>query len=313
MDLATTLGLWLIGLGTVGAVIGLAAWHNPASTGLQRAAIACGQACLLLSVGAWAARWRAAGHLPLFGTYESSLSLAVAVMLAALVAQRRVGGSGLWPVACGVAAALVAHGSLYDPTIYALTISERSWVVDIHAIVAWAAFGALTANAALALWILVGPYAGEAAGLRAGRGRRGAHPPVDVHTDEAAGPRAGRGGGDPRPRWLAFTLSLGFLLHTAMLVSGSFYKFLLFGKAWTFDPIETLGFVAWVAYGALLHMHLFAGWEGRRLAVWCLSLFLLLVVSYRGIVYFPAWSTYHIFDMDLRLHVTGDEVIGGTP
>jgi ABC-type transport system involved in cytochrome c biogenesis permease subunit len=299
-DLTNIFGLWLIGLGAVGGVVGLAAWRKPGSTGLQRVALACGQACLLLSVAAWAARWRAAGHLPLFGTYESSLSLAAAVMLAALVGQRRVGGVGLWPVACGVAAALVAHGALYDPTIYALTISERSWVVDIHAIVAWAAFGALTANAALALWILVAT--------------QGSPPTADASTDEAAGLRAGRiSGSDPRPRWLAFTLSLGFFLHTAMLVSGSFYKFLLFGKAWSFDPIETLGFVAWVAYGTILHLHLFAGWEGRRLAVWCLSLFLLLVVSYRGIVYFPAWSTYHIFDMDLRIHVTGDEVIGGTP
>ncbi|MGB6001007.1 MAG: cytochrome c biogenesis protein CcsA, partial [Thermoanaerobaculia bacterium] len=227
----------------------------------------------------------------LFGTYESSLSLAAAVMLAALVAQRRVSGTGLWPVACGVSAAVVAHGSLYDPTIYALTISERSWVVDIHAVVAWAAFGALTVNAGLALWILLASKQDEAAGLRAGRG------PTP----------------DSRPRLLAFTLSLGFLLHTAMLVSGSFYKFLLFGQAWSFDPIETLGFVAWVAYGALLHMHLFAGWEGRRLAMWCLSLFLLLLVSYRGIVYFPAWSTYHIFDMDLRLHVTGEELTGSAP
>jgi len=246
-------------------------------------ALACGQACLLLAMAAWVTRWRAAGHLPLFGTWESSLSLAAAVLLAALLVQRRVGGVGVWPVACGVAAALVAHGSLYDPTIYALTISERSWVVDIHAIVAWAAFGALTVNAGLALWLLVAA--------------NGSQPTAS----------------DPRRRLLAFTLSLGFLLHTAMLVSGSFYKFLLFGKAWTFDPIETLGFVAWVAYGALLHMHLFAGWEGRRLAMWCLSLFLLLVVSYRGIVYFPAWSTYHIFDMDLRIHVTGDEVAGGSP
>jgi ABC-type uncharacterized transport system permease subunit len=291
MDLATTLGLWLIGLGGVGSVVGLSAWLKPSSGGLQRVALACGQACLLLAIAAWVTRWRAAGHLPLFGTWESSLSLAAAVMLAALLLQRRVGGVGVWPVACGVAAALVAHGSLYDPTIYALTISERSWVVDIHAIVAWAAFGVLTTNAALALWILLSPRTAEAAGLRAGRG------PAP----------------DTRRRWLAFTLSLGFLLHTAMLASGSFYKFLLFGKAWTFDPIETLGFVAWVAYGALLHMHLFAGWEGRRLAVWCLSLFLLLVVSYRGIVYFPSWSTYHIFDMDLRIHVTGDEVTGGTP
>ncbi len=71
--------------------------------------------------------------------------------------------------------------------------------------------------------------------------------------------------------------------------------------------------MAWLAYGTLLHMQLLAGWEGRRLAVWCLSLFLLLIVSYRGIVYFPAWSTYHIFDMDLRIHVTGVEAERDSP
>ena len=147
---------------------------------------------------------------------------------------------------------------------------------------AWLAFGVLAANAGLAVWLLARP-------------------------SEAAGPcRPGRA---PAPVPSPGPCSLGFVLHTAMLASGSFYKFLLFGTAWTFDPIETLGFVAWVAYGTLLHMHLFAQWEGLRLARWCLGLFVILVVSYRGIVYFPAWSTYHIFDMDLRIHLTGGEEV----
>ena len=85
-------------------------------------------------------RWSTAGHLPLFGTYESSLSLAVAVLLGGLLARiRSIGPAGLWPVATGTAAALVAHGLRFDPTPYALTISERSWVVDVHAVLAWAA------------------------------------------------------------------------------------------------------------------------------------------------------------------------------
>jgi ABC-type transport system involved in cytochrome c biogenesis permease subunit len=102
-------------------------------------------------------------------------------------------------------------------------------------------------------------------------------------------------------------LRLGFVLHSAMMASGSIYKFLLFGRAWSFDPIETLGLVAWVAYGSLLHMHLLSGWNGRRLAYWCVGLFVLLIVSYRVIVYFPSWSTYHIFDMDIRMHVVGTD------
>ena len=56
-------------------------------------------------------------------------------------------------------------------------------------------------------------------------------------------------------------------------------------------------------------MHLFAGWNGRRLAGWCVFTFVILIVSYRGIVYFPSWATYHIFDMDLRMHVTGKELL----
>ena len=34
-------------------------------------------------------------------------------------------------------------------------------------------------------------------------------------------------------RALSYSLSLGFALHSAMMASGSFYKFLLFGAAWS--------------------------------------------------------------------------------
>jgi ABC-type uncharacterized transport system permease subunit len=174
-------------------------------------------------------------------------------------------------VSTGLAAALLAHGLGFDASLFPLTISERSWIVEVHAIVAWAAYGCLAVNAAVALSLR---WSGDTPAVR---------------------------------RLLAFTLGLGFLLHSAMLASGSFYKFLLFGSAWSFDPIETLGLVVWLSYGTLLHLHRLAGWDGRRLAGWCLSLFVLLTVSYRAIVYFPAWSTYHIFDMDLRMHVTPSE------
>jgi len=264
----------LVAVCLIAATLGFVSWWRPASRLLSRASIGFGFAALTLALAAWGTRWWFAGHLPLFGTYESSLSLAVAVLLgAALFWSRTADGAGIWPVACGASAALVAHGLRYDPTAYALTISERSWVVDLHALVAWAAFAALTANAAFAL-------------------RRLVH----------------RSFGPPEPdRRLSWSLSLGFVLHSGMMVSGSVYKFLLFGRVWSFDPVETLGFAAWIAYGTLLHMHLFAGWDGRRLAGWCLAVFALLVVSYRGIVYFPAFSTYHIFDMDLRIHLTGAE------
>ena len=275
-DLSVSLARALASVCIIASVVGFMAWFRPQVSHLGRMASALGLVCLALSLVTWIVRWVAAGHLPLFGTYESALSLAVATLLGGLLAMRRsTGSAGLWPVITGTTAAIVAHGLRFDPTPYALTISERSWVVDVHAVAAGAAFGGLAVNAAIALRRLIGKPANEAL----------------------------------FDRLLAFTLSLGFVLHSGMMVTGSFYKFLLFGKVWSFDPIETLGLVVWISYGTLLHMHRFAGWEGRRLARWCLGLFVLLVLSYRGIVYFPAWSTYHIFDMDLRIHLTGSETL----
>ena len=265
----------------VAALAGFAAWRRDAHPRWAQVGQWTGTACLLLVSAAWLARWHLAGHLPLFGTYESALSLAVAVLAATAGAALRMKLPMLWPAGCAVTTLLLAHGLRFDPTAFPLTISERSWVVDAHAVLAWGAFGCLSVNAAAAL----------------------AH---------LAGPQHWRSGGQ---RLLVFSLSLGFLLHSAMLATGSFYKFLLFGQTWSFDPVETLGLVAWMAYGTLLHLQQLAAWEGRRLATWCLALFALLVFSYRGLVYFPAWSTYHIFDMDLRLHVTPSSPVvpGGAP
>jgi ABC-type transport system involved in cytochrome c biogenesis permease subunit len=263
----------LVALCAVAAVAGLPAWFRPESRALLRLADGLGAACLTFCLAAWTLRFREAGHLPLFGTYESSLSLALAVLLgAALLRPWLRNRVALWPSSCTAAAAILAHGLSFDRTVYALTISESSWVVEVHAIVAWGAFAAFAGTTGLGVLLLlrgIDPLRGE--------------------------------------RWLIRSLGVGFALHSAMLASGSLYKFLLFGRAWSFDPVETLSLVAWLSYGTLLHMHLFAGWSGRRLAGWCLGLFLLLTVSYRGIVYFPAWSTYHIFDMDLRIHVSGSE------
>jgi ABC-type transport system involved in cytochrome c biogenesis permease subunit len=249
--------LFLVPASGVTCLVGIASWVFKDWKRLGRAGEWLGIGCFALTLLTWVLRWRSAGHIPIFGTYESALSLAVAVLATAFVIRHRA----VWPTACGVSAALLAHGSRFNATALPLTISERSWIVDIHGILAWAAFGCLAANAGLALACLLG-------GERSSEATR---------------------------RLLTLTLSVGFLLHSAMLASGSFYKFLLFGDAWSFDPMETLGFAAWIAYGTLLHLHLMAG--------------VLLVVSYRIIVYFPAWSTYHILDLDLRIHINPSEAI----
>jgi ABC-type transport system involved in cytochrome c biogenesis permease subunit len=256
MDLATALVPWLAAGCALAGLVGLAGWRRPARSGLARLHELLSLACLTIALVTWVARWVVAGHLPLFGTFESSLSLSFAALLGALLIRFRTGSTVPWTAAALGAAALLLHGRA-----------------------AWAAFAALLANAGFALHRLV------ARDVRPG----------------------------PSNRRLSRSLSVGFLLHSAMLVSGSVYEFMLFGGAWSFDPVETLGLLTWLAYGTLLHLHLFAGWEGRRLAGWCLALFAMLSVSYRCIVYFPAWSTYHVFDLDRRVHVMGSGEPPGSP
>jgi ABC-type transport system involved in cytochrome c biogenesis permease subunit len=274
MNAAGVLYQWLVPTGVIIGHVGIAAKFFPQVKGLESFARLFALTWGIVLAAAWVLRVSVAGHLPIFGTYESALSLAFAVMLVAVIWETL--GKGrvvITPLAALTSAAVMAQGRRFDPTAYALTISERSWVVDIHAIVAWLAFGVLAVNSFMALRLLL---------------VRNEKPVV-------------------LSRWLVSSLQIGFMLHTAMLISGSVYKFLLFGTTWSFDPIETLGLAAWIAYGTVLHMHLLAGWQGRRLAAWCLGVFVLLVISYRCIVYLPPTSSYHILDMDLRMHLTTEQ------
>jgi ABC-type transport system involved in cytochrome c biogenesis permease subunit len=280
MNLDVSLYHWLVPSGLVIGHAGVAARLFRQVRWLERIANYLALAWGAVLVLTWVLRFRVAGHLPLFGTYERALSLALAVMVVAVWWEIRGGRRVIFTsLATLLAAALLAQGRRFDPKPYALTISERSWVVDIHAIVAWLAFGVLAVNSFVALRLLLG--------------QREKSPVLE--------------------RWLVVSLQIGFVLHTGMLISGSIYKFLLFGTAWSFDPIETLAIVTWMSYGTLLHLHLFAGWNGRRLAGWSLGVFVLLVVSYRCIVYFPPRSSYHILDMDRRIHVKPESTEGALP
>lgn len=251
----------------ISGALGIASWRRDSLRAMARASTAL---AFVLALAAWLVRWKTAGHLPLFGTWESALSLAVFILAIAMF--MRTAALGVAPF---VAAIILAHGALYDSTAYALTISERSLVVDVHSILAWAAFALLTANAGIAIAVMLQRRRAE---------------------QENAEPTAGE-------RSLGRTLSIGFLLYTSMIATGALYKFMLFGVAWSFDPIETLALASWLAYGTLLHLHLMGNWNGVKLARWCAGVFILLVLSYRAIVFFPPVSTYHIFDINLRIHV----------
>lgn len=256
----------LIALYIASALVALLGARGGASRLLTRAALAMSCASAAATLAVWIARWVEVEHFPLFGTYENALSTALIVTIVAALIDVRKRLVVVSPAMLLVAALLLAQGVQYDAMPYGLTISERSLVVDLHAVLAWLAFAVLAAAFAIAVRVA---FSREATSLDAQMER---------------------------------LLTIGFVLHTAMLISGSFYKFLLFGKVWSWDPIETMALIAWLAYGTLLHMSLLAGWSGRRFARWTIGTFAILLISYRAIIYFPSFATYHVFDIGLKLH-----------
>ncbi|MCC7382631.1 MAG: c-type cytochrome biogenesis protein CcsB [Deltaproteobacteria bacterium] len=62
-------------------------------------------------------------------------------------------------------------------------------------------------------------------------------------------------------------IKLGFPLMTLGLVSGSLYGREVWGSYWSWDPRNTVSFLVWVLYAAILHARFTVGWRGRKAAI----------------------------------------------
>lgn len=217
------------------------------------------------------------GHLPIFGMYEAALadSWALGVFAWVLMTFQRKLLFITIPTVF-IIMILFLQGLGYNINYIPLTISEQSLWVDVHAILAWLTFGFYGLAFAVAL-ILLSPSRWalcERWGL------------LPESLEDAA----------------LRVYFWGFLAQTAMIAFGSFYEYLLFGTWWKWDPVEILSLISWAATGLIIHMRLFYGWSRRRFLVLMVLSFLVLIISYKFLIYFPGWSTYHIFDIDVKVH-----------
>jgi len=217
---------------------------------------------VLLTI-ALAYRWRLTGHPPVFGTFEASAADAWACALVA-IATAFVWPRIKWiqPIGGALAVGMLAFGMRFTAKHYPLTISETSLWVDFHATQAWAAFGLYACSTAAAFVSLAKKATDE--------------------SDDAAYRLA----------------ELGFIFHSTLIMSGSYYASILMAEYWQWDVVESASLLSWLFYGFVLHLRPLFGYRGRKLAVWLILAFAALVVSYKLPAY--AWSfTYHFFDLNL--------------
>jgi cytochrome c-type biogenesis protein CcsB len=62
------------------------------------------------------------------------------------------------------------------------------------------------------------------------------------------------------------SVAVGFPMLTLGVILGAFWGHVAWGRYWGWDPKETWAFISWLVFAFFLHMRIFAGWNGRRIA-----------------------------------------------
>jgi cytochrome c-type biogenesis protein CcsB len=85
----------------------------------------------------------------------------------------------------------------------------------------------------------------------------------------------------------------GFPLLTLGVIAGSIWARTVWGSHWQWDPKQIWTLAAWLLYAVLLHQRLALGWKGRRVALFSLLAFLVLLAGF--IVEKAFFATHHKF------------------
>jgi cytochrome c-type biogenesis protein CcsB len=62
------------------------------------------------------------------------------------------------------------------------------------------------------------------------------------------------------------SVAIGFPLLTLGIILGAVWGHVAWGRYWGWDPKETWAFISWLIFAFFLHMRVFGGWSGRKIA-----------------------------------------------
>lgn len=245
----------------------------------------------------------AAKRVPWANMYEFTLTftcVAVAVFLF-LARTRSLEALGVFVTFAALVSLGIAVAVLYVHVIGTPPILDSYWLV-LHVVTAVIATGLFTFAALLAFFQLLtsgkekrrAPQrAEEPVGVAADTDRRIADRlRQDSLADSTDSPKPeGRLGrlraALPSPKILeenSFRLTVvGFILWTFTLIAGAVWAARAWGRAWNWDPKETMTLVVWFVYAAYLHARSTRGWSGRRAAWLCLAGFVVLMLNYYAV------------------------------
>ncbi|MBU7008036.1 cytochrome c biogenesis protein [Phosphitispora fastidiosa] len=225
------------------------------------------------------ARTVATGHLPVRTLYELNIVVAFLAVVVFLLARRYFPWVSLLGIISVSFAFLVMGWGYADSTeALPLTPAYKSRWLAVHVLFALTSTGCYVLGAAAGIFYLL-----------KGRFVPGAEPEryhmlPDKETLEESG--------------VKFIL-LGFIAGTIMIISGSIWAKLLWGKYWGWDPVETWSLVSWLIYGIFLHLRFTRGWKGSKLVWLGLGCLVTNIISFWAVGLVTP-DTYHTLDQITR-------------
>jgi cytochrome c-type biogenesis protein CcsB len=89
---------------------------------------------------------------------------------------------------------------------------------------------------------------------------------------------------------------IGFPIFATMIILGSWWASIAWGRYWGWDPKETAALVTWLIYAVYLHARNARGWAGRPAAMILVIGFAAVLFTYFGNLYFSGLHAYSGLD-----------------
>ena len=223
-------------------------------------------ASFLLLAGSLLARAIVVERGPWGNMYEFSIAFAVGIMGGYLFLQRRYPIRTIAFLPLGVALFLVGYASTLPASIEPLVPAlNNPALLTVHVAMAMIAYGVLAISFAAAVGYLL-----------QGETDRFDWLPGHRILDEVA----------------YRSVVIGFPVFATMLILGSYWASIAWGRYWGWDPKETSALVTWLIYALYLHARSRKDWAGRPSALILVIGFGAVLFTYFGNLFFSGLHSY---------------------
>ena len=218
--------------------------------------------CLTVSL---VARTTVTGHAPFANQHEFAVAFGWGILLAWVWFEARYHIRALALLILPITFVMLLYASNLDAEVAPLVPAlQNSLLLTLHVIAAVVAYGAAAVGFGAAVLYLLRPH------LRL-RGLPSAELLDEIGYRSTV---------------------LTFPLLTIMIILGSVWAEIAWGRYWSWDPKETAALVTWLIYGGYLHARVVRDWRGKP-AAWLLVIaFIAVLFTFLGNHFFGGLHTY---------------------